>query len=91
MSPAIARRLLSLFRGSGEPGFSNSRPSPLQTPAAAIGETLSVREHEVLTYLSKGFTVKEIAHLMGIKLISVNDHIKGIYTKLKKARVGAHA
>jgi hypothetical protein len=36
----------------------------------------------VLTYLSKGFTIKEIANLMGIKWFTVNDHIKSIYRKL---------
>ena len=40
------------------------------------------RENEVLTYLSKGFTIKEIANLMGIKWFTVNDHIKSIYKKL---------
>ena len=37
---------------------------------------------EVLTFLSKGFTIKEIAGLMGIKWFTVNDHIKSIYKKL---------
>ncbi|MES1161603.1 MAG: LuxR C-terminal-related transcriptional regulator [Rhizobacter sp.] len=36
----------------------------------------------MLTYLSKGFTIKEIANLMGIKWFTVNDHIKSIYKKL---------
>jgi two-component system nitrate/nitrite response regulator NarL len=45
-------------------------------------ERLTPRESEVLTYLSKGFTIKEIASLMGIKWFTVNDHIKSIYKKL---------
>ena len=45
-------------------------------------ERLTPRETEVLTYLSKGFTIKEIASLMGIKWFTVNDHIKSIYKKL---------
>jgi DNA-binding NarL/FixJ family response regulator len=45
-------------------------------------ERLTPRETEVLTYLSKGFTIKEIANLMGIKWFTVNDHIKSIYKKL---------
>ncbi len=98
LSPAIARRLLGHFRpGSGgesgpmalnsgfgafsSSGFAGSRPVPLD---ASAGETvrLSPRENEVLTYLSKGFTIKEIANLMGIKWYTVNDHIKSIYKKL---------
>jgi two-component system nitrate/nitrite response regulator NarL len=49
---------------------------PLDLPA------LTPREVEVLTFLSKGFTIKEIAGLMSIKWFTVNDHIKSIYRKL---------
>ena len=97
LSPAIARRLLTHFRhGNGGPagdgqapdsgfmkpsGFTTtSRPVPIETPPDH--ERLTPRETEVLTYLSKGFTIKEIASLMGIKWFTVNDHIKSIYKKL---------
>jgi two-component system, NarL family, nitrate/nitrite response regulator NarL len=91
LSPAIARRLLTHFR-HGVPGdapdsglstsgsFSTSRPIPIEKPLDH--ERLTPRENEVLTYLSKGFTIKEIANLMGIKWFTVNDHIKSIYKKL---------
>ncbi|HEY9065243.1 MAG TPA: response regulator transcription factor [Burkholderiaceae bacterium] len=95
LSPAIARRLLTHFRhGPPGPGVPNSGPIPLspglQTSrpvASGRGapldhERLTPRESEVLTYLSKGFTIKEIASLMGIKWFTVNDHIKSIYKKL---------
>ncbi len=94
LSPAIARRLLTHFRlGTGTDtqaphapftasgGMSgNSRPVPIEKPLDH--ERLTPRETEVLTYLSKGFTIKEIANLMGIKWFTVNDHIKSIYKKL---------
>jgi two-component system, NarL family, nitrate/nitrite response regulator NarL len=94
LSPAIARRLLTHFRlgaGAGDPansggftttggGFVTSRPVPIEKPLDH--ERLTPRETEVLTYLSKGFTIKEIANLMGIKWFTVNDHIKSIYKKL---------
>lgn len=94
LSPSIARRLLTHFRASsngGEaarpsgfaplaPPGSTSRPVPLER--APDHERLTPRETEVLTYLSKGFTIKEIASLMGIKWFTVNDHIKSIYRKL---------
>jgi two-component system, NarL family, nitrate/nitrite response regulator NarL len=93
LSPAIARRLLTHFRqGSGDSlapdsgfmkpsGFvTTSRPVPIETQPDH--ERLTPRETEVLTYLSKGFTIKEIASLMGIKWFTVNDHIKSIYKKL---------
>jgi DNA-binding NarL/FixJ family response regulator len=93
LSPAIARRLLTHFRAGG-PAEGNgpdrawaasgaggsSRPVPLEKPLDH--ERLTPRESEVLTYLSKGFTIKEIAALMGIKWFTVNDHIKSIYKKL---------
>lgn len=95
LSPAIARRLLTHFRhGSSGGGASNSgsmplassfqssRPTPLGRSTPPDHERLTPRESEVLTYLSKGFTIKEIANLMGIKWFTVNDHIKSIYKKL---------
>jgi DNA-binding NarL/FixJ family response regulator len=93
LSPAIARRLLTHFRqGTGAPadsgfaplpsGFQSSRPMPVGKGAPLDHERLTPRESEVLTYLSKGFTIKEIASLMGIKWFTVNDHIKSIYKKL---------
>jgi two-component system, NarL family, nitrate/nitrite response regulator NarL len=96
LSPAIARRLLTHFR-QGAPGaaagadtspaplssgFQSSRPMPMGRGAPLDHERLTPRESEVLTYLSKGFTIKEIANLMGIKWFTVNDHIKSIYKKL---------
>jgi two-component system nitrate/nitrite response regulator NarL len=93
LSPAIARRLLTHFRFGGpgdsaasDSGFNSasalqtSRPVPIEK--ALDHERLTPRESEVLTYLSKGFTIKEIAGLMGIKWFTVNDHIKSIYKKL---------
>jgi len=98
LSPAIARRLLTHFRHGASaaagspvaaepgpapsPGLLTSRqpqPDHARTPD---NERLTPRESEVLTYLSKGFTIKEIANLMGIKWFTVNDHIKSIYKKL---------
>jgi two-component system, NarL family, nitrate/nitrite response regulator NarL len=95
LSPAIARRLLTHFRHGNDAdsgasssgfttlsgGFSSSKPIPL-VDKPLDHERLTPRESEVLTYLSKGFTIKEIANLMGIKWFTVNDHIKSIYKKL---------
>ncbi len=90
LSPAIARRLLNHFRSaaagnevasSGSAFVSSRAPASARTPPIDH-ERLTPRESEVLTYLSKGFTIKEIANLMGIKWFTVNDHIKSIYKKL---------
>lgn len=91
LSPAIARRLLTHFRSGGDAqapdsgfmpatAFTTSKPVPMER--VPDHERLTPRESEVLTYLSKGFTIKEIASLMGIKWFTVNDHIKSIYKKL---------
>jgi two-component system, NarL family, nitrate/nitrite response regulator NarL len=92
LSPAIARRLLTHFRhGGGDShapdsgfmpasGFTTSKPVPIERQPEH--DRLTPRESEVLTYLSKGFTIKEIAGYMGIKWFTVNDHIKSIYKKL---------
>jgi DNA-binding NarL/FixJ family response regulator len=88
LSPAIARRLLTHFRnGHVAPpgsafammsGFHASRTvTSYHSEAPVDHERLTPRENEVLTYLSKGFTIKEIANLMGIKWFTVNDHIRG--------------
>lgn len=85
LSPAIARRLLHHFRmGEGNSGWGALSPAltGMPTPIEPDHEQLTPRESEVLTYLSKGFTIKEIASLMGIKWFTVNDHIKSIYKKL---------
>ena len=98
LSPAIARRLLAHFRGgNGQPApaaDAAQTPAPASgaselTSRAAAGDAgpsdiarLTPRETEVLTYLSKGFTIKEIAGLIGIRWFTVNDHIKSIYKKL---------
>ena len=57
-------------------------PAPVGIEPALDLPALTPREVEVLTFLSKGFTIKEIASLMGIKWFTVNDHIKSIYKKL---------
>ncbi|MBP6902908.1 MAG: response regulator transcription factor [Burkholderiaceae bacterium] len=94
LSPAIARRLLTHFRPGGRgdgavpdsgftvPGEFATTSAPVPIEKLPDHERLTPRESEVLTYLSKGFTIKEIASLMGIKWFTVNDHIKSIYKKL---------
>jgi two-component system, NarL family, nitrate/nitrite response regulator NarL len=96
LSPAIARRLLTHFRHGA--AADTPPPTPVGNSSSTANNTgatkavpieksvdlphLTPREIEVLTYLSKGFTIKEIANLMGIKWFTVNDHIKSIYRKL---------
>jgi DNA-binding NarL/FixJ family response regulator len=43
---------------------------------------LSTRESELLGHLSKGFTLKEIARVAGLRPPTINEHILSIYRKL---------
>lgn len=45
-------------------------------------ESLTSSEIDVLTHVSKGFTVKEIANLMKIRWTAVNEHISSVCKKL---------
>lgn len=69
MSSQIARQVVTSFR----------RPAPtLET----VGEPLSERENEVLGYLTKGYSGKEIADKMSVSINTVKTHLKHIYQKL---------
>ena len=75
------------MRGSAGGGLTSAllappAPAPVEIEPPLDLPALTPREVEVLTYLSKGFTIKEIAGLMSIKWFTVNDHIKSIYRKL---------
>lgn len=76
LSPAIARRLLQQFRQT-------QSESPI-VPEEDIPH-LTGREREVLTLLSRGLTVSEIARHLGISRYTVGDHVKNIYRKLNIA------
>lgn len=81
MSPAIARRITNFFRqqalgaGIAETGTREST-------------TLSTRDLELLAHLAKGFTFKEIARTMGMRLNAINEHILSIYRKLAMSSQG---
>jgi DNA-binding NarL/FixJ family response regulator len=69
ISPAIARHLLRHFR-----------VEPNQTSTETI--RLTVREQEVLTLASKGFSYAETAGLLGLTASTVSSYTKNIYEKL---------
>ena len=93
LSPRVVRRLLACFRHGQVPhdgrAIASAWPISLASDGHAslesidVGHALSQREIEILTYVSKGCTIKEIAGLAGIGWFTVNDHIKAIYRKLK--------
>ncbi|MCF8204320.1 MAG: helix-turn-helix transcriptional regulator [Methylotenera sp.] len=51
-------------------------------PKTGAQRPLSKREAEVLTLLSRGCTSSEVAGMLRIQSVTVNDHIKSIYRKL---------
>jgi DNA-binding NarL/FixJ family response regulator len=67
MSYMIARKVVQHFQ---------QKPSGIET------ESLTKREHEILTHLAKGFQHKEIADTLSISILTVRAHIRNIYEKL---------
>jgi DNA-binding NarL/FixJ family response regulator len=68
MSAYIARKVVQSFR----------QP----TPSAASDEVLSKRESEVLGYVSRGYSDKEVAEALGLTAATVRSYLKTIYSKL---------
>jgi DNA-binding NarL/FixJ family response regulator len=82
MSPAIARRIQGFFRHSG------SIDAGVETRVNSAIVTLSPRDTELLGHLAKGYTFKEIARLMVMRLTAINEQILAIYRKLAAASDG---
>ena len=76
MSSYIARKVVQSFRRQG----------PSDKPA----ENLSKRETDVLEYVSRGYTNKEIADALGLSAETVRTHAKATLPRLG-ARDRAHA
>jgi DNA-binding NarL/FixJ family response regulator len=68
MSSEIARRVVASFRR--------------RSVARGVAVTLTAREEEVLSLLSKGYANKEIADKLGMAYETVREHLKHIYEKL---------
>jgi DNA-binding NarL/FixJ family response regulator len=69
MTTHIARKVVQSFQ----------KPAP----AAAVTESLSQREQEVLDGLAQGLINKEIADKLGISPETVHTYIRRIYEKLQ--------
>ena len=73
ISPLIARQILMRFR----------QPDQIAMPAANKPAALSIREMEVLEFITKGFTSDEIAGLMSVSRHTVLTFVRRIYAKLE--------
>ncbi|HVV00978.1 MAG TPA: response regulator transcription factor [Verrucomicrobiae bacterium] len=68
MSAYIARKVVQSFQR--------------ETPAIKPDEALSKRESEVLAYVARGFSDKEVADALGLTAATVRSYLKNIYSKL---------
>lgn len=84
IAPQVAKKLLGRLvpRGTGEEtrqaGDAADDAGGRRTPL----DSLSRREHEVLTQLAKGLTNREIADALFIAEQTVKNHVSEIYAKL---------
>jgi len=88
ISPLIARQILRRFHPGGASATpADIAPTKKSTPSTGSqGQDpqaqLSVREKEVLEFITKGFTADEIARLMAVSVHTVQTYIRRIYSKL---------
>ena len=66
--PRFARTILRTFRHNSSRG--------------AMGTHLTPRERDVLTLLAKGFSYEEVGNMLGIRLGTVQSHVKRMYGRL---------
>lgn len=76
ISPLIARQVLMRFRRQN-PAMAVPQPLEVGRPL------LSAREHEVLEFITKGFTADEIADLISVSRHTVLTFVRRIYKKLQ--------
>ena len=53
-----------------------------QAPSARQDEVLSKRESEVLAYVARGYSDKEVADALGLSPATIRSYLKTIYGKL---------
>lgn len=68
MSAYIARKVVQSFQR--------------ETPSTKADEVLSKRESEVLGYVARGYSDKEVADALGLSPSTVRSYLKSIYGKL---------
>jgi LuxR family maltose regulon positive regulatory protein len=76
---AYVQRLLTAFDAFGN----TPTASPVHVEAVSISsDVLSAREFEVLKYVARGFSNKEIGRLLKLAPETVKWHLKNIFEKL---------
>jgi DNA-binding NarL/FixJ family response regulator len=83
ISPMIARRVLAKYRADLSDAGGGTISAQGVRPSGPTGSTLlSVREQEVLSLISRGFSYAEIARLKNLSVHTIQTHIKNLYAKL---------
>ncbi len=86
ISPSIARRLLSRFRGGAPVQAGAGAPASGGAASASVPATepspLSERETELLRLIAKGFSFDAVAEVLCISPHTVVTHVKNLYRKL---------
>jgi DNA-binding NarL/FixJ family response regulator len=78
ISPLIARKILTRFRNENKKNVTLNEKASVK-----LNVGLSMREQEVLEYITKGFSSNEIAGLMSVSPHTILTYVRRIYTKLK--------
>ncbi|RDJ99101.1 response regulator [Paraburkholderia lacunae] len=79
IDPFVARRILQLI-GTG--GTLLAKPTARTLREGDVTTSLSAREIEILSLVSKGLTNREIADVLSLSKLTVGCHIRNIYKKL---------
>lgn len=83
ISPIIARQVLARFRNLPTEPAADDASASRGLAADDTTTLLSQREKQVLDYITKGFTVHEIAGLMQLSHFTIRTFVRRIYSKLK--------
>jgi len=83
IAPNFVTRLLRAFTGAAAAPESQPAPSPpVSTPNAALIESLSEREREVLRLVAEGLSNEAVGAKLFISVGTVKWYLNGIYHKL---------
>lgn len=84
-SPRLAGFVLDAFRAQGDAPLMSSAGPTGPVPSAQLGELdhLTDREREVLTYIARGYTYKEVAAQLYLSVRTVESHVSAVLRKLQ--------
>jgi DNA-binding NarL/FixJ family response regulator len=81
IDPLIARRILAFVSLTPTEHLA-ADPSPVSSSTKSDNRSLSERESEILQFVARGFSNREIAELTGLSRFTIEGYTKSIYRKL---------